>query len=152
MEISFNEFELINKYLTRAGYRVKDVCYYDMSFTFLGAGTQEIGWPDGYIAGHQFFFGNVSVDDTLGGVVVLANQNLHTFYFTTLLYNGIERESARLSMGVNMDMGLLGNGQYQGCKRLYGIGCNRVTAGQFGCGASTISATISLNGYIFVVM
>lgn len=151
-QLSLNEFDLITKFLTRAGYRIKDVCYYDMSFTFMGAGTQEIGQPDGYIPGHCFFFGNISVDDSMQGVIVLANQNLHSFYFTTLLYGGIERESARLSMGVNFDMGLLGNGFYQGCKRLYGVGCSRITLDRVGCGASTVAATISLNGFMFVVM
>jgi hypothetical protein len=147
-----NESELIAKYLSRAGIRVKDVLYYDQSFTFTGAGTEQVGNIDGYIPEHCFFFGNVIIDDTLGGVIVLANQNMHTFFFTTLLFNGIERESARVSMAVNYGMGLLGNGVYQGYKRLYGVGCNRVTAGRIGCGASTISATISLNGFMFVAL
>jgi hypothetical protein len=147
------ELDLISKFISRAGARIKDVRFFIESFVFIGAGTQELGTAvDGYTAQHQFFFGHFTIDDTVGGVINPALQNLHTFYFTTLLYNGIEVESARASMGVNCGMGLLGNGAYQGYKRLYAVGCNRVTVAQWGCGASTIVANISLNGYMFTIM
>jgi hypothetical protein len=147
-----SEIDLIRKYLARAGARVSDVNYYDQTFNFIAAGVMAIGLNDGYIDEHQFFFGNISINDVLGGAVVLTNQNLHTFFFNTLLYGSIDREAARVSMGVGYGMGLLGSGVYQGYKRIYGVGCNRVTAGQFGCGASTITASINLNGYMFTVI
>jgi len=144
-----NELQLIKKYLDKVGFRISDITYFDETFTFIAAGTQEIGQAQGFNVGHQFFFGNISIDDSVTGVVVLANKNLHTIYFNTLFYSGIVRESARVSMGVNLGMSLLGDGVYQGCKRLYGVGCNRVVIGQFGCGASTLTCTINLNGYMF---
>lgn len=147
-----NEFELIIKYLSRAGARVRDIVYFAESFTFVDAGVQEIGQMQGFIPQHQFFFGNISIDDTLGGVVVLTNENLHTFFFTTLLYNDIEVESARVSMAIGAGLALQGNGEYLGCKRIYGVGCNRVTAGEFGVGAATLVATISMNGYMFTII
>ena len=144
-----NEIDLIKKYLARAGFRISDISYYDQTFNFIAAGVMVFGGVDGYVDEHQYFFGNISINDVLGGVVVLTNQNLHTFFFNTLLYSQLDRETARVSMGVGYGMGLLGNGTYQGYKRIYGVGCNRVTVGQFGCGASTLTASINLNGFMF---
>jgi len=147
-----NEFDLIKKFLATAGFRVMDVRYFRQHYTIAAEAGFDIGVPQGFIANHQFFFGNVSINHQIQGVVVLTNQMLTDIHLSTLLYGSAETSDTRITMGVNCGMSLLGNGFYQGYKRIYGIGCNRVSILNHGFGAATFTCEVGFNGLMFSVI
>jgi len=148
----FNEIELITRYIEGAGYRVKDVRYIDDNIMYMGAGNYYVGVNQGHIVQHQFFYGNISMQDEFQGVINLANRNEHVLIFSTLLYGGVNVETARHSFCVGSNSDLLGDGNYIGQKRFYGVGCNQVTIGAVGCGAALIAGGISFNGLIWTII
>ena len=147
-----NEFELISKYVERGGHRVKDICYFRQDLIIIGDAGYDIGAVQGYIPQHQFFFGHISINDIIEGVINLANENCHSIIFSTLLYGGLETADIRVCMGVALGMSLMGSGRYIGGKRLYGVGCNRISVNSMGFGAATYEMEVGFNGYIFTII
>lgn len=147
-----NEFGLISKYLGSAGYRVMDVRYFRQQKIITAAAGYDIGDDQGFPPEHQFFFGNISIDAELSGVIVLANENLLSTVFSTLLFGHPEIQDVRIRLGVNLDMSLMGNGFYIGQKRLYGVGCNRISVQFVDLGAAVVEYWVGFNGYMFTVI
>ena len=145
-----NEFDLITKYLEKYGTKVMEFDYYAEGH--LAIASEDV-WNLGIIEGEQplrsFFFGNVNINTTIAGVVVLTNQNLLNLQFLTLLPRRTEVGYAAYTMGVNLSMSLMGNGEYEGSKRLYGMGLNRVLTQQNGLGDATFEVRYCFNGYRF---
>lgn len=147
-----NEIELVTRYIEGSGYRVKDVRYFEDHILYMGAGNYYVGVNQGHVQQHQFFYGNISLQDEMQGVINLANRNEHVIIFSTLLYGGVAIETARHSFCVNSGLDLLGDGNYIGSKRLYGVGCNQVDIGVIGCGAALIAGGISFTGLIWTII
>lgn len=152
MKEPVNEFNLIEKYLGTIGMRVMDIRYFREFFNIPGEAGYDIGATQGFNPNHQFFFGNVSIDAVLFGVINLADENLIHTNFSTLLYGHPETADLKLSLGVGLGMSLMGDGVYIGGKRLYGVGCNRISINLVGCGAAELVYEVGFNGYMFTVI
>ena len=152
MASDFNEFDLIVKYLGTVGHRVMDVRYFREQMIIAGAAGYDIGAAQGFVPNQQFFFGNISISITMSGVIVLTNENLISTVLSTLLFGHLEIQDIRVLLGVNLGMNLMGNGYYIGEKRIYGLGCNRISVQFVGIGAAVIDLWAGFNGYMFTVI
>jgi hypothetical protein len=150
-----NEIDLIKKYLEAGGNlgqgnRVTNISYYqEGALAIADAYVLNLGVITGNAIGQSFFFGNVNINITISGVVVLTNQMLLNLQFMTILKNMSETGYGATTMGVNCGMSLLGNGEYEGNRRLYGMGFNRVVINKNGFGAATFAVRMAFNGYLF---
>jgi hypothetical protein len=147
-----NEFSLIFKYLEGIGKRVLDVKYFTDFYNIDAAAAFDLGTTQGYVPNHQFFFGNISISAFMGGVIDLADQNVISTAFETVFFAHPPVQNLRVRLGVNVGMTLTGDGKYIGEKRLYGVGCNRMSVGFLDTGAAVIEYWVSFNGYMFSVI
>lgn len=144
-----SEIDLIVKYLEKRAGKVKDYTYYSEVANLIADDVYKVGANDGYPDQDVFFFGHVSLDVLINGVVVLTNANLLVFNFNTTLKS--RSTDSAFKMAVNLGMSGLGDGTYVGEKRIYGIGFNRFSVAQSGFGAATYSVYMALNGYLFEI-
>jgi len=147
-----NEFDLIEKYLGGVGFRIKDLRYFRQYLTIAAEAGYDIGAAQGFPANHQFFFGNITIWTYLVGALTLANKNIISHLFSTLLYGHVEIEDLKLYLAPGAGMGLLGDGTYVGNKRLYGVGCNRISVQKIDFPTGTWSTEVAFNGYIWTVI
>lgn len=143
------EIDLIVKYLERKGSNVVDFIYYNEGFTLSGTGVCDIGEHEGVILENNFFFGHVTQRVQIAGAVVLTNKNMMELIYYTYLKGRIESGSVLHHMGVNLGMSLLGDGLYEGSKRIYGMGFNKIAVNKVGMGAAEPTVQINCNGYLF---
>jgi hypothetical protein len=145
-----DEIALIKKYLDKYGTTVINVEYYTEGH--LAIADADV-WNLGIIAGETvtrvWMFGNVHINTTIAGVINLADQNMLNLQFLTAIPGITEVGYAAHTMGVNLGMSLMGNGEYEGNKRLYGMGFNRVVTNTNDFGAATFAVRYCFNGYRF---
>lgn len=144
-----NEFDLIKKYLEKHSTKVIGIEYFDWNIVTVAvlAGTY-LGAPQGEIPRQSWFFGHVNIVAKIGGVIVLTNEMRLRFQLVSDFGN-IFQYNLITEMGVNFGMSLLGNGEYEGVKRLYGCGFNRLELATYGFGAATFEVGMQFNGYLF---
>jgi len=146
-----NEIELIIAFLEIHGGRVLDVKYYQNNDVFKTGVTFNLGSDNGITNPNLvYFFGNVSLNFSLSGTVVLTDRNEVIVKLNTKLR---ERTLEPLvnSMQVNQGLNLLGDGIYYGTRRLYGVGCTDLELTNYDTGAATYYCNVSLNGYLFIM-
>ena len=150
---NISELQLIERYLERTGANmVTYVSYYhEGALVTVDATTINIGVVDGIPANKCWFFGEVNINATIAGVIVLTNQMLLNLQFMTILPGKTEVGYVAKTMGVGLGMSLLGNGEYEGCSRLYAMGFNRVVTNKMGFGAATFAVRYCFNGYLFTI-
>ena len=147
-----NEFDCIIEYLERHGSKVDAVRYYHEG---IGWTTSDVyvtmGTKEGRDEKDVYVFGNLHISAQLQGTIVLTNQNTLRFVLTTKLKGldeiGIIEQNLSIGDGLNS----LGNGYYEGSKRLYGVGFNRISYTRVGIGAAAPVVFWSFNGYIFLM-
>ena len=117
-----NEFELIQRYISTAGYRIKDTKFFRQLLLGNGAapGPFDVGGNIGEIPQHNLFYGNVHLWTEMYPPIGLGFKNMIRINFSTLLYGGVQFTDMDHVMGVNLGLSLMGNGDYSGSKRLYG--------------------------------
>lgn len=144
------EIDLIVKYLEKYGTKVTEIDYYtEGHLATVDANVWEVGISEGELTTRHFFFGHVNINATISGVIVLTNQMLLNLQFMTIIPRRTEVGYAAQTMGVNLGMSLMGNGEYEGNKRLYGMGFNRAVTNKNGFGAATFAVRYCFNGYRF---
>lgn len=146
-----NEIELIIRYLERHGSKVIDIAYHaeELYCTSLVGTSYYPGIISGFNFMDCFFFGNVTIYAEVSGVVDLANKMIIYTEFQVQLKGGATVVHNMQTMGVAHNMNLMGNGEYVGNKRLYGMGFNRIDVGVEGFGAATLAQAMQVNGYLF---
>ena len=145
-----DEFGIIEQYIERYGARLTLIAYYNEGFV-LNAATSSVyvGVKEGYKAKYCYFFGNVVINGCITGTVVLTNANFCNVKFMTDMPNRIETNYLDCISTINSPLVLLGNGEYRGTRRLYGVGCNRIDLEFTGFGAAVHTTYVHLNGYLF---
>lgn len=151
-----NEFhKLIERHINRAGYRVSDVTYHSELFAVAAVGT--IRWPGmnkGLLPGHTYFFGNISVWTEFYTLVALAQKNaLRLNFYTQLMNDPAAVTDLDIIQGVNLDMSLMGNGDYTGLRRSFNIGFSHFNESllDFDAGATWMSL-ININGFLYLLI
>lgn len=148
------EEDLIVRYLERKGSRVIDIVYYYEYFSKTADGNIYIaGENEGVINKKSFFFGNVHFDMVLdiGGGIVLANRNQLQVDMCTNLTGRDEPGVISCIMAIGNGLSMLGNGSYEGVKRMYGIGFNYAVVAGSDVGAATWEIRTTLNGILYVM-
>jgi len=140
----------MKRYLNKHGTHIINVEYYHEGHN---ATSDTDVWDLGVVTGEQqsrlWCFGHMNISTTIAGVIVLTNQMMLDLEFTTILPGVTEVGYVNHAMGVNLGMSLMGNGEYEGRSRLYGMGFNRVVTNTLGFGAATFIVRYCFNGYIF---
>lgn len=147
-----NEIDLIIKRLERNGSPVDDVFYYTEGIvTGTSPYALNIGLVSGYPVGKCWFFGNVGMAITIGGVIVLTDINTLFMRFGSTFRGIDDLGPVDIYKGVNNGVNLRGDGQYQGNSKIYQIGFNWVTAVKQGFGAATFILDFAFNGFLFIL-
>jgi hypothetical protein len=147
-----DELDLIKGYLLKRGSKIMSACYYNESCLCTATGyTYNFGRVDGVTLGHAFLFGHVNLRAHVAGVINLANQMRLSYTFESYLWNWDE-VVLQSGIGVNYGLSLLGNGEYEGNKRIYGIGFSRFNLDAVGFGAATFDVVVNFNGYLFTII
>jgi hypothetical protein len=147
-----NEFDLIKKYLERSGtYRLKNIRYYNEGKSSTASQTTMLGLIAGIPSGYCYCFGNFEISIQMAGVIVLANMNKFWTNVVTTLPGLAEVGFINHYLAIGAGMNLLGNGNYYGYKRFYGIGGNRIDLTSQDIGAATFVWSWNFNGYIFIL-
>lgn len=145
-----NEFDFIKKYLEKSGaYRLTDISYYNEGKSISASNTTMIGAIRGIPPGYAYCFGNLDVSITMAGVIVLANMNKFWTKISTTLPGLSEIGFNDNYLCIGAGMNILGNGNYYGYKRFYGIGFNRLDFTSVDIGAATFVWNFNFNGYLF---
>ena len=145
-----SEVDMIDQYLETCGGTVISKRYYQKNEVFAGGVNFRVGEDLGYQINNAFFFGNVSFNFALSGVVVLTNRNE---IIVRLNHKINERVLEPLPVTMQVEQGLvkLGDGLYYGTRRLYGVGLTDLELLGVGVGAATYYCNVSLNGYIWLL-
>ena len=147
-----NEIDLIKRYLERSGaYRIKNIYYYNEGDNVDVATSVLMGVVIGVQPEYVYCFGNLDCHIELSGVITLADKNKFRIKASTALpylkENGFYETSLCIGGGLN----LLGDGTYEGYKRIYGIGFNRLDLEALDIAAATFVLNYNFNGYIFIL-
>ena len=153
VERSFiTEIDLMIRYLEKLGTKVNDVCYYNEGMIAMAHGySLDIGVISGYAAQKCWFFGEVNMSVTIGGVIDLGDANTLLIKFSSLIKGQYDLGSVDIYKGVNNGLNLRGDGQYQGSSRHYQMGFNKVDVTASDFGAATFVVDCAFNGYLFIM-
>jgi hypothetical protein len=147
--------KLIERHIARAGYRVNDVTYHTELFAVSSVGT--IRWPGankGLLPGNTYFFGNVSVWSEFYTLTLLAAKNcLRLNFYTQLMNDPAAYTNFDIIQGVNLDMSLMGNGDYTGLRRLNNVSFSHFNESLLGFDpGATWMSMITLNGFLYLLI
>jgi hypothetical protein len=144
-----NEIDLIIRALERKGSPVEDVFYWNEGCLATNTGFwYRFGVADGLEYQRCWFFGNLSLKLHIAGVIVLTNQMRVAYGFSSTL-RGENLGVLVGGIGVNYGVNLLGNGEYEGIKKLYQVGFNWMNVDTVGFGAATFDLVTNFNGFVF---
>jgi hypothetical protein len=147
-----NEEDLVEKYLKRVGSEVIDKYYYSGNLgtdTFPVIKYMGIGKVEQYEK--CFFYGNISVNIDISGVVTLAGQNSLILGFVSEFIGGFTSNDFGVHMNIGNGINLLGDGTYMGSKRFYGVGFNRISFAVVDVAAAVFNVSVRFNGILFIM-
>jgi len=149
-----NEIELIQRHIAGAGYRVQDVKYHTEQIALtVEASPYWIGSNLAVPQGHAYFYGNVSMWAEIYSLANLALKNAIRTVFDTSLFGGAAYIDTDIIFGVNLYMGLQGNGDYSGIRRIYNLGFNRVDIDLLDLDpVATFMVMLYINGLLFTLI
>lgn len=143
------ELTLIVRKLEMMGKKVSNIYYHNETCLATVSGFQyQFGLVGGLTYGNCWFFGNIGIVLRMAGVIVLTNENDFAYTFSSTLV-GEDVATARGRIGVNNGLNLLGNGNYEGTKKIYQVGFNWFGMLALGIGAATFQMIVDFNGYVF---
>ena len=145
-----NEFDLIKRYLEKSGsYKMVGAEYYNEGLELNAAGAVDIGNVAGIGDTFAFFFGNITINIQLSGVIAAADANELETYLRTNLPRGAEPGVTLCHMAVGAGINPMGDGRYIGHRRLYGVGFNQLELILTDIGAANVEYNFNVNGYLF---
>ena len=148
------QIELIERYISRAGGRVRDVIFHrETVVSNTNGDIFYVGMNMGYPIQHAFFVGNIHLWTEIYTVADLALKNAIRINLSTLLDTGVEYGDADIISGVNLRLALMGNGDYSGDRRLYNIAFNKINIFTLDLDpGATFMVMMYLSGYLFYVI
>lgn len=148
-----NELDLIKSYLEREHTKVIDAFYiHKHHLITVDHDYVPVGKDYGYALTEDekkmYFFGNVTLEVRLAGVVTLANKNIINCSFETI-GRTVQGSGGTMTFAVGHNLSLLGDGTYLGIERLYAMGFTRMTINKDTLGAATFLVSVEFNGFLF---
>jgi hypothetical protein len=147
-----NEIDLIIKWLQKVSGKLSEAIYYHETGELIGDNVIFMGLENGYIEQKNFYFGNLNLHLTFGGVPVLTDANTINIATETWLRAVNMGGRNDWSMGINHGLNLLGDGSYVGDKKIYQAGFNRLIFLANDMGVATWNMKWTFNGFVFVML
>jgi hypothetical protein len=145
-----NELDLILKWLRKKSGPVKDVFYHNEFHTVsVSPDTWDLGGEDGFIKEKHFFFGNLQIHTLVSGVILLTDKMGIIVAPDTVFVSSVAMAKTIITLGINYGLNLTGNGEYEGNKKVYQLGCNKIITSVDDFGAADFYIDYTFNGFVF---
>jgi len=148
-----NEIDLIVKWLQKNSGPVNDVIYHNEYHTLSASpDIWDLGIEGGgYEKEKHFFFGNLQMHTLVSGVIVLTDKMGIIVCPDTILSSGMAVAKTIITVGVNYGLNLAGDGTYEGNKKIYQVGCNKIITSVDDFGAADFYIDYTFNGFVFIM-
>jgi hypothetical protein len=145
-----NEIDLIIRWLEKNSGQVDDVCYYhEFAMVNAGGAVWRPGIAQGGVINHDYYFGNLTIETLINGVIVLTDRNRIAHIYSTIMSGNVPLGEVNIMFAINSGADLLGDGVYMGNKKIFQVGFNRLDVVLDDFGAATFVQNIHFNGFMF---
>ena len=145
------EKDLFIRYIESHGSKVKDVIYHYEEYDVEADTVTYVGKANGYIKNSCFLFGNVSVNTLVEGVITLGLANKYSVLLSIEFGSRTEPGSIEIINSIGDGLNLLGDGRYQGVKRVYGVGFNNLIINSEGIQDAIWETKVVVNGFLYIL-
>jgi hypothetical protein len=146
--VETSEIQAIIKYLEKGNSKVVDMVYHNEYSFFQADETRQMGIAEGLIQQDFYFFGHAQVLVNMGPGANTAIKNGIDIQFTGSL-KGRVCYGLLHQMYIGNGLYKMGDDTYQGNKRIYAQGCNRVVISHVGFVNVDMLVQIFYNGIVF---